>query len=396
MHVEDIAWDVIARAEGPFTRPFDFSDVEGLQAALDDAMISTPAELGRRFYVTGLRTDLTPSSPDPTSEGKSYYEAALAKEPWEYRTRKANVLTWPEQPLVEVEPVVGPKGGGVTASLVDMSRRNSKCVIAEFLSLYFLPASVYRTGTALVSALSTLDDELIAVDLSTTLFNGLLDRAIVREAITSPAAHAYPGGINYERLEILGDTILKFITTTAMYVGLGRKKTEGAMTYDRHKVVSNRALQASIIESGVVPYIRGTNRRARDFVPPGWFLRGTQETGPQKQTLGDKTVADVAEALVAAAYLSSDGDMQAVLEAMDVLHIDVGVRTWAELASRTHPCDPIAEPLTVLGYTFRNPDRGRVAIVGTALLRSIADCRLSTTILSAGTHSSALSFLVTL
>jgi hypothetical protein len=141
--------------------------------------------------------------------------------------------------------------------------------------------------------MGALDDELIAAELAPR-FGGNV--ALVREAITCPASRAYPGGTNSERLEILGDTILKLATSVAVYFDMedGRQdhgKDEGAMTFDRHKIVSNRALQSSIIRAGLVPYIRGTNRRARDFVPPLW----TAGDGivPTTQVLGDKVSISV-------------------------------------------------------------------------------------------------------
>lgn len=284
--VDDIAWDEVAMVEGPFTSPFTLHDLKQLEEETKDAMVSSPSEFGRRFYVANVRHDLSPTSLDPNFPDKSFIEVATSQEPWEYRNRVSNNITWPDQPMLEGEVIVSARSGGVVASLVDMQRRKVKLLIPEFLERYWLPASTYRTATALIATLSALDDELIANDLSAALFEGKITRALAREATACPGSSLAPVAKNYERLEILGDTILKLAVSSAVFSDM--KKSEGAMTFDRHKVVSNRALQRSVIASGVVPFIRSVNRRARDFTPPGWKLQNSEEVAPSTQKLGDK------------------------------------------------------------------------------------------------------------
>lgn len=135
--------------DNAYTHPFDFADPNlWTLSRLHDAIISSPAELGRRFYVTRVRSDLSASSPDPSNEGLTFLDAAIIKEPWEYRSRKSNDLVYPDQALLEVEAVVAPKSGGVVATLVDPSRavRARKIVIPEFLEKHFLAASVFRVS----------------------------------------------------------------------------------------------------------------------------------------------------------------------------------------------------------------------------------------------------------
>ena len=50
---------------------------------------------------------------------------------------------------------------------------------------------------------------------------------------------------------------------------------------------------------------------------------------------------------------------------MAVLCIDVNLRSWDDLAKMTRRRSSAApdDKFTVLGYTFRNPDRGRIALV---------------------------------
>lgn len=76
-------------------------------------------------------------------------------------------------------------------------------------------------------------------------------------------------------------------------------------------------------------------------------------------------MADVAEALIAAAYLSAKGNMQAVINACHALHIPVELDSWADLRARPVQ-NSSGRPLTLLGYKFKDGDRGRVAIVSGA------------------------------
>lgn len=285
--VEDISWTDVDAVDKDYVQVFKLDDPKALAVQLEDAVISAPQELGRRFYASRLRLDLSPQSKSAEAPDKTLFEVAMSNERYEYRYRQVTSLLYPDQPIVEGEHAVGPKGGGLVAALAQ-PKQKGMLLIPELLSLHFIPASVFRTGTVLPAALASLDDELIAAQLSSDHFHGALDRNLAREAITCPAARPFPGQTNYERLEMLGDTVLKLISTVDVYIDITRK-TEGTMTRDRHMVVSNNALQMSAIKSDVVKYIRSMYRRARDFVPPTWVVEGaTEAVAPKTQKLGDK------------------------------------------------------------------------------------------------------------
>lgn len=71
--------------------------------------------------------------------------------------------------------------------------------------LHPLPASAYRTALLLPSFLSDLEQRCLVNELNDALFDGQLAHEHLRTALTSPSAAV--GGTDYNRLELLGDSV---------------------------------------------------------------------------------------------------------------------------------------------------------------------------------------------
>ncbi|KAL7419495.1 hypothetical protein Q5752_005406 [Cryptotrichosporon argae] len=367
----DIAWHEVALADGPLTVPLDMDvDAAELAAELTDAVVTDGQEFGRRFYVEKVRPDLSPSS-SSVVDGLSILQNAFSKEHNRYRYNGRTGIVFSRQPILECEHVVSAKERGFVAATA-LPAHHNWLIAPELHELHFLPASVMRVATCLPLALNTLDDLLIADELNARFFAHKLDPALALEALTSPAVHQLQRAAgfvdtpatrrSYERLEMLGDTVLKLLATIHVYRQTAHD--EGRMTHERHLVVSNRALQAFAIRAGIVPFIRSARRKPREFCPPGWTLdTGNKDAfkPPPPALIGDKTIADVVEALLAAAYLSSPTPMQAALDAAHVLYIPIFLRQWDELATEPAadeyadvPLPLRPKPIELLGYTFRD------------------------------------------
>jgi hypothetical protein len=281
----DIGWDEVAGGNAPLTSPFNLDDTAALVEQIDDAMISAKSEYSRRFYVTRLRHDLSPSSPDPKCPEKTLLEGVKT-----FGLTPVPPLQHPNQPMFECELSIPAKTGGFMSTVIfpDLTGHFS---IPELNNLHVLTASSFRTASVLPMLFAALDDILIANQMNSTIFHDSLRPELALQAITCPTAKHTSPEKSYQRLEMLGDTLLKLISTMDMYLKASQGETD-AMHTDRHFMVSNRSLKANAIDAGVVPYIRSAPTRVKLWKPHGWSVESADGEEKKevavKQHLGDK------------------------------------------------------------------------------------------------------------
>lgn len=262
----DVAWDEVKLVDGPTSRDLELRDNQAVARQLEDAVLSTHYELGRRHYVLRVRHDLTPHSPAPRRPDVSIVE--LTKGYNDHGPR----LRYHDQPIVESEHVVTASHGGWITTL--NHPKPLQHLIPELLYLYFISASVVRSSTFVPSIMAALDEHLIAAECNMEVFESKLDVGLVQQAITTPAVRPAPH--NYQRLEMLGDTVLNYIASVDVYRRAepgeeGEADESGhELRKERHLLVSNRTLAPAAAEAGVIKYVRYRAAAKRDFCPPGW------------------------------------------------------------------------------------------------------------------------------
>lgn len=112
-------------------------------------------------------------------------------------------------------------------------------------------------------------------------------------------------GNNYERLEFLGDCFLKMATTISIFT-LIPDKAEFEYHVERMLLICNRNLFNNALEVKLEEYIRSMAFDRRSWYPEGLTLkRGKRKDLTRQHVLADKTIADVCEALIGAAYLTA-------------------------------------------------------------------------------------------
>lgn len=127
-------------------------------------------------------------------------------------------------------------------------------------------------------------------------------------------------GKNYERLEFLGDCFLKMATSIAVYVRRPGLTEQWYHDY-RMVLICNRNLFATAKERKIFEFIRSRSFERAAFYPEGLKkVEGTEKTQKTHTTtaehaLGEKTIADVCEALIGAAVLSPEKSPGSTLEA---------------------------------------------------------------------------------
>eukprot|EP01029_Cantina_marsupialis_P002731 TRINITY_DN125_c0_g3_i2.p1 TRINITY_DN125_c0_g3~~TRINITY_DN125_c0_g3_i2.p1 ORF type:complete len:524 (+),score=76.88 TRINITY_DN125_c0_g3_i2:113-1573(+) len=103
---------------------------------------------------------------------------------------------------------------------------------------------------------------------------------------------------SYERLETLGDSVLKMITSLFLFSEF-EELTEGQLSSIRTSMVCNGTLNRIIAKTGLHTFIQGVFSLSKSFVPPG------RPSKIQLRALGGKPVADLYESLLGVIYLNN-------------------------------------------------------------------------------------------
>lgn len=194
----DIDWGEVAAASGPLTTPF---DLDRLPEQIVDAITSVRSEWSRLHYITSIRPDLTPSSQHIDKQGHAFLSAVTPRD----------TLIRPNQPMLECAHLYSSKSGGFLASL-GMPHPGAQLLIPELVHRHPISASVFRTTSILPAFFTKLDNLLIARDFNQNLFSSKLKPDLALLATSCPIARNRDPGNTYQRLETLGDTLLKLVS----------------------------------------------------------------------------------------------------------------------------------------------------------------------------------------
>lgn len=260
--------------------------------------------------------------------------------------------------------------------------------------------------------MSRLDSYLLAVEACQKLELDVQPQ-LALEAITKDAdnteehrtqqIHFQRGmGKNYERLEFLGDSFLKMTTTIMVFIRYP-KSDELGFHVKRMEMICNLNLFNVAVESalGLTQYVRTRAFNRRYWYPEGLILRGGKgaaqaEMKPvkhdiPKHALAQKTIADVSEALIGAALLSSKGPNNYEMAIRAVTKLvkskDHDIQSWSDYSRLYEPptwsIDPSPDGFTHgidsaaakiqrrMGYTFRHPRLLRSAMTHPSYTASI-------------------------
>ncbi|KAK3321017.1 hypothetical protein B0T19DRAFT_255450 [Cercophora scortea] len=286
-----------------------------------------------------------PSKPEAELVGRPFrgFETAPQDEPY------VVVKTWPRRagsfhPVSQAEglPSIKPYPRVLPASQIRVD--NVPSVFMHFSQL--IPGFTHA-----------LEVHLIARDLLESRLHeiGITDLSLVVTAICSTASRM---PTNYQRVEFLGDSILKFCTT----INAAAKNllwTEGWLSVYKDNIVSNSRLCRSAVEFGLDRYIV-----YKQFTLHRWTSPAVEDLvqNPPDQTatrqLATKTLADVVEALIGVSFLS--GGTPKALKCMSLFLPDVEWRSIEAGREALYGYAPdnvflvvTLKPVeSLLGYTF--------------------------------------------
>ncbi|KAL1922179.1 uncharacterized protein VTP21DRAFT_9718 [Calcarisporiella thermophila] len=359
--LESIAWEEVdSTVLGPSTLPLDIHKLEKLH----DTIVFENYDNQRRFYVKAVRKDLSPVMPPP--EHLVLREAGLPTFADFYKPFGLS-LKCSNQPLIEVlrtGRTINYLQSGVSEDI--KPKHDTIFIIPEFSRRFVVSASVFRAAMLLPSIMTRLDAYLLVQDFQTRWGLSMRDD-LTLEAMTAPSVNL---GFDYERLETLGDSILKLIVTIRLFL-LHTYDHEGQLHHRRIRMISNHALYKCALRLEAPCYMSAKPFSRRDWRPLNWTARGDteeQNVARNEHSLAGKQLADVVEACLGAGFLS-DGYEGCIQVARVMIPIFEDMRGWDDFKKqyiyREFPLTDINDKFTrkldvervqeLLGYQFRHP-----------------------------------------
>ncbi|KAF9924798.1 Dicer-like protein 1 [Linnemannia zychae] len=253
-------------------------------------------------------------------------------------------------------------------------------------------ADVLRMAQLIPSILFSLDQTLLVNEARDLIGLHQVRMDLLQEAFTTSSSNR---DFQYERLELLGDSFLKFSSTIRLYI-VNPSKDEGQLHASRIRIISNKALLSHAVNLHLYRYISSTPFHRKSWRPPHFIVDGKPWESVQKHNLSNKTLADVIEATLGAAYLS--GGCTAAFRAAKALRIPFDeFATWKDFnrvfletkaaneAARKEewPFTPtlsaanmasIQEVQKTLGYEFKDPSLFFEAMTHASHIRADAVC----------------------
>lgn len=250
--------------------------------------------------------------------------------------------------LLQARTLPPPDEGGQTAAPKIHIIRAGSCTCDR------LPATKAVFGLFISAILDRLAATLVTQKLNETVLKDVKIENFnhVLTAITTPLAQAVT---HYQLYEFFGDSVLKFTVSCHLFF-TQPEWNEGCLSENRYKFIQNKRLARAALDTGLDRFILNSRFTPRKWDAP--FISQKSATTPGTRKLSIKVLADVAEALIGAAYM--DGGMHKAqaclhrfLPEMNVFTNNIASVTGPTAKGTNNPIDqnPVAHPI---GYTFKD------------------------------------------
>uniref|UniRef100_A0A093URX2 Dicer-like protein 2 n=1 Tax=Talaromyces marneffei PM1 TaxID=1077442 RepID=A0A093URX2_TALMA len=222
-----------------------------------------------------------------------------------------------------------------------------------------MPAKFAKFALFIPSITHKIEVLFIAERLARTVLSrvGFSNLAHVLTAISASSAHEEN---DYQRYEFLGDSLLKLITSIHLVVN-NPLWHEGMLSAAKDTIVSNGRLYRTALNLGLDRFILTKSFTGRKWRPS--YVSQFETVGEEKRELSTKTLADVVESLLGAAFLDGgyeklEACAKIVLPERAWSSIGDDVRTLYEAAldsdqAAMHP--KLGQMEEMLGYKFNKP-----------------------------------------
>ncbi|KAF4997885.1 hypothetical protein FGRMN_3524 [Fusarium graminum] len=350
-----------------------------------DKLVTDPYDGGRKLITKGVDKSKKPSDPTPEGVPESRSRAYRSVEPTikEYSNSlyfKSRLRAqWREdQPVVKAEFL--PLRRNLLDEFQVDEEASKKCfVILEPLRVSPLPMGVIYVALTFPAIIHRIDSTLITLDACDLL--GLsISPTLALEAMTKDSDNTdehgkqqvnFQAGMgnNYERLEFLGDCFLKMASTISIYTNQP-KGDECQYHVERMILITNQTLFNNAVDCNLQEYIRSKSFDRRTWYPDLPLKKGKAPKTTVQHNLADKTIADVCEALIGAAYLMSrDDNMNLAVKAVTRMVKSKNHKmntfadyfalynapAWQMVDARDKQRKLAQKVVDVTGYTFSHP-----------------------------------------
>ncbi|RDW69817.1 putative dicer-like protein 1 [Coleophoma cylindrospora] len=331
--IDLVSWDIVKVAAEHEGLPWDEHTPESF---FRNKYIVDPWDGSRKFWSVGVTQKYKPLDPVPLNTAPRpgarrnnsnimEYSCSLWEKARARRTFRG------DQFVVEAE-LIGLRRNLLDEFDVDDDETPKTCfIIVEPMKISPIPTTVVAMAYLFPAIIHRVESYLIALEACSMLnLNVRPDLAL--EAMTKDSDNTEDHGeqqvnfqrgmgANYERLEFLGDCFLKMATSISLY-SMHPDSNEFQFHVDRMLLICNKNLRNNAISLKLYEFIRSQGFNRRSWYPEGLVLqKGKRTAAPKSHRLGDKTIADVCEALIGAALLTQ----------MDTNNMDGAVRAVTEL-----------------------------------------------------------------
>lgn len=154
-----------------------------------------------------------------------------------------------------------------------------------------------------------IEESSIVIDCKNYLIPSFSDMKLLRTALTAPSCERQ---YSYERLETIGDSLLKVLATIYL-LSKYPNYNEGLLTAKKSKLINNSYLQKQAIKSNLLQFVIANKIVHRRFLPMG-YRPSSLKIDFCREDLGDKTISDVVESLIGSSYFDSNESLKSVWE----------------------------------------------------------------------------------
>ncbi|KAF5005885.1 hypothetical protein FDECE_7698 [Fusarium decemcellulare] len=297
-----------------------------------DKFVIDPMDGGRKLVIKGIDKSKKPSDPTPEGVPESRSRSYRSVEPTikEYSNslflNSRRKVQWrDDQPVVKAE-LLSLRRNLLDEFQVDEEINKDCFVILEPLRVSPIPLDVVFMTMAFPAIIHRIEAALITLD-ACAMLDLRISPVLALEALTKDSDNTgehdeeqinfQPGmGDNYERLEFLGDSFLKMATTISLFT-LIPESDECGYHVERMLLICNQNLFNHAVDRKLQEYIRSKAFDRRAWYPDLPLKKGKAPKTVMRHNLADKTIADVCEALIGAAYLSGEeGNMDMAVKAV--------------------------------------------------------------------------------
>ncbi|KXJ85785.1 RNase3 domain-containing protein [Microdochium bolleyi] len=325
--LESLDWDNLTYVEST-----DFVATNSLtHDQLCDRYVVDPHNGARKFYTNRVVTHLRGSDPQLSAAPRSARIIRATRDSpddiWNYSVglwsnARSKIQRNEDLPVIEAEHI------SIRRNLLDSTEEiepDATCyLVFQTLEISALKPAIVATAYTLPAMIFRLESALIALEACAASGLGAIAPPLALPALTKNSDNTDEHdqeqvnfqqgmGENYERLEFLGDSFLKMSTTIALYAR-EPDTSEFFQHVNRMVLINNKNLYETGLKFGIPNKIRSRAFNRRLWYPEGLMLLqgkkndsilGSREAKKTSHTLAAKTIADVCEALIGAAYLTA-------------------------------------------------------------------------------------------